>query len=223
MRISLSLYRSYSEDLSIIVDALRASTTIVTALENFKSIIPVKEIVKAENMANKYDAVLAGERGGAKIDGFDTGNSPMEIRNFKGDCLILTTTNGTRILEDTSSSTVLVGSFVNAKAVASGAKELAKNHVEVVMAGVNGEFAIEDFLCAGEIISHLQGEELDEMALAALMASDNQIKVDDAVNNSNSALNLKNLGLGKDVEFSLKRNIYNTVPIYKDGFIKALK
>jgi 2-phosphosulfolactate phosphatase len=223
MIISLSLDWSYSIDFSIVVDALRASTTIITALENFKTIVPVKEIGKAEKLAKKYNAILAGERGGAKIDGFDTGNSPLDIKNLQGDYLVLTTTNGTRILEDTSSSTILIGSFVNAQAVASKAKKLAKNHVEVVMAGVNGEFAIEDFLCSGEIISHFKDEALDEMALAALMAVNDRIKVDDAVTNSNSAMGLKNLGLGKDVEFSLKRNIYNTVPIYKDGFIKALK
>jgi len=223
MRISLSLDRSYYEDLSIMVDALRASTTIITALESFKTIIPVKEIGKAERLAKKYNTILAGERGGAKIDGFDTGNSPLDIKNFQGDCLVLTTTNGTRILEDTISSTVLVGSFINAEAVASKAKELSKNHIELVMAGVNGEFAIEDFLCAGEIITYLNDEELDELALAALMASNDRKKVDDAVMNSNSSRGLRELGLEKDVEFSLNRNIYNTVPIYKDGFIKALK
>jgi 2-phosphosulfolactate phosphatase len=223
MRISLSLDRSYFKDLTIMVDALRASTTIITAFESFNTIIPVKEIEKAEKIAKKYNAILAGERGGAKIVGFDAGNSPLDIKNLQGEYLVLTTTNGTRILEDTSSSTILIGSFVNAQAVASKAKELAENHIEVVMAGVNGEFAIEDFLCAGEIISHFKDEELDEMALAALMATTDRKKVDDAVINSNSALGLKELGLGKDVEFSLKRNIYNTVPIYKDGFIKALK
>ncbi len=223
MRISLSLDRSYSKDLSIMVDALRASTTIITALESFKTIVPVKTIRKAGSIAKRYNAVLAGERGGAKIDGFDAGNSPLDIKNLQGDYLVLTTTNGTRILEDTSSTTVLVGSFVNAKVVASKAKKLAGNHIEVVMAGVNGEFAIEDFLCAGEIISYLNEKELDEMALAALMASNDRVKVDDAVMNSKSALGLRELGLEKDVEFSLNRNIYNTVPIYKDGFIKALK
>lgn len=222
MRISLSLDRSCSKDLSIIVDALRASTTIITALESFKTIIPVKEIGKAESIAKEYKAVLAGERGGAKIAGFDAGNSPVNIKKFNGDYLVLTTTNGTRILEDTSSSTVLVGSFLNAKAVAIKAKEMAVNHVEIVMAGVNGEFAIEDFLCSGEIISYLQDEELDEMALSAVLASSDQDKVNEAVINSNSARGLRDLGLGKDVEFSLNRNIYTTVPIYKDGFIKKL-
>lgn len=220
MRISLSLDRSYSKDVAIMVDALRASPTIITALQNFKTVIPVKEIDDAVNLAKKHDAVLAGERDGAKIEGFQVGNSPVDIKKFQNDVLVLTTTNGTRILEDIPSSTVLIGSFINAQAAAAKALELAQTHVEVVMAGVNGEFTIEDFLSAGEIISHLQGNDLDEVALAALMASVDSEKVDDAVLNSRSALRLKDLGLLKDIEFSLKRNIYNTVPLYKDGVLK---
>ena len=61
------------------------------------------------------------------------------------------------------------------------------------------------------------------MAQAALMASSDKYMVDKAVKNSESAVKLEALGLGKDVQYSLKRNIYNTVPIYKDGIIKALK
>jgi 2-phosphosulfolactate phosphatase len=220
MRISLSLDRSYSKDVVIMVDALRASATITTALQTFKSVIPVREINEAVDLASKHKTILAGEREGAKIEGFDVGNSPVDIKSFQGDILVLTTSNGTRILEDISASTILIGSFLNAQAVASKASELVKSRVEVVMAGVNREFAIEDFLCAGEIISHLQDHELDEEALAAVMASSDPKTVDNAVLGSNSALRLWDLGLKKDIEFSLKRNIYNIVPIYKDGVIK---
>ncbi|MGV8143357.1 MAG: 2-phosphosulfolactate phosphatase, partial [Methanothermobacter sp.] len=205
------------------IDALRASSTIITALQKFKTVIPVSDIEKAKFLAEKHKAVLAGERGGAKIEGFDTGNSPIDIKNFQEDVLVLTTTNGTRILENMSSDNILIGSFLNSQNVASKALELAENHIEVVMAGVNGNFAIEDFLSAGEIISYLKDGKLDETALAAMMASSNRVEVDNAVLNSNSASGLQALGLGKDVEFCLKRNIYNTVPIYKDGIIKILK
>lgn len=223
MKISLSLDKSYSKDLSIMIDALRASSTIITALQKFKTVIPVSDIEKAKFLAEKHKAVLAGERGGAKIEGFDTGNSPIDIKNFQEDVLVLTTTNGTRILENMSSDNILIGSFLNSQNVAFKALELAVNHIEVVMAGVNGNFAIEDFLSAGEIISYLKDGKLDETALAAMMACSNRAKVDNAVLNSNSASGLQALGLGGDVEFCLKRNIYNTVPIYKDGIIKILK
>lgn len=223
MRVSLNLNRSNSKDVAIMVDALRASATITTALQSFKSIIPVKEIHEAVYLADKHKSILAGERNGATIEGFDVGNSPVDIRNFQGDVLVLTTSNGTRILENISASTILIGSFLNAHAVASKASELAKNHVEVVMAGVKDEFAIEDFLAAGEIITYLQDHELDEEALAAVMASTNPEKVDVAVLESNSALRLLDLGLRKDIKFSLMRNIYNTVPLYKDGVIKKIQ
>jgi len=78
------------------------------------------------------------------------------------------------------------------------------------------------FLSAGEIITNLQDHELAEEALAAVMASTDPEKVDDAVLNSSSALRLRALGLEKDIQFSLKRNIYKTVPIYKDGIITKI-
>ena len=169
MKISLSLDKSYSEDIAIMVDVLRASTTMTVAMQNFSRIIPVKSILEAQEIARKYDAVLAGERRGAAIEGFDTGNSPPQISKISGNTLVITTSNGTRIM-DKMKANVLVGSFVNAKAVAKRAIDLAETHIEVVMAGVEGNFAIEDFLGAGEIISNLLNNELEEMALASYLA-----------------------------------------------------
>jgi len=226
MRVSLSLERSYSNDLAIMIDALRASTTITSALQSFDSIIPVKTIEKAVHLAGELDVTLAGERGGAKIEGFHVGNSPVDVQNFGGDVLVLTTTNGTRVLEGMKAK-VLIGSFINAAAVAMKAVELADEHIELVMAGVNGKFVIEDFLGAGEIIScikiHQEDLEMDEMALAALMASSDKNMVNDAVKGSESAAGLLALGFEEGIEFSLKRNIYDTIPIYKNGVIKSLK
>jgi len=222
MKVSLSLDKSYSKDVAIMVDVLRASTTITVAMETFNTVIPVKTIEDAGNFARKYSAVLAGERRGAPIKGFDTGNSPIEISNFKGDVLVITTSNGTRIM-DSMQSKILVGSFVNAKSVAKTALNLAENHIEIVMAGVEGTFAIEDFLGAGEIISNLTSQKLDEMAIAAYMASRDIDMVQNVIKNSRSARRLGELGLGSDVDFCLKRNIYDTVPLYENGRIKLIK
>jgi 2-phosphosulfolactate phosphatase len=222
MKISLSLDRSYSEDVTILVDVLRASTTITVAMKNFNTIIPVKTINEAKNLAKKYNAVMAGERRGAAIEGFDTGNSPLEISNFSGDVLVITTSNGTRIMDGINAK-VLIGAFVNAKAVAIKALNLAETHIEVVMAGVEGRFAIEDFLCAGEIISSLKDHDLDEFALAAYMASRDTKMVNNAIKNSRSALRLSELGLSDDIDFCLKRNIYDHIPVYEHGNIKGKK
>jgi 2-phosphosulfolactate phosphatase len=221
MLVSLSLDKSFSKDVAIMVDVLRASTTITVALNNFNTVMAVKDKNKAVELAKKYNAVLAGERDGAPIKGFDAGNSPVSIKNFKGDTLVLTTTNGTRILEGMKAKS-LIGSFVNAKAVALKAAELADNHIEIVMAGVRGKFAIEDFLGAGEIISYLKNCELDEMALAACMASRNDEMVKKAVMNSNSALGLQKLGFLDDITYSIKKNIYDIIPIYEKQIIKKI-
>jgi len=225
MKVSLSLERSCSNDLTIMIDALRASTTITSALQRFNTIIPANSIENAVHLAGELDATLAGEREGAKIEGFDVGNSPVDIKKFSGEVLVLTTTNGTRVLEGMRAK-VLIGSFTNAEAVAIKAVELADQHIELVMAGVNGRFVIEDFLSAGEILSyiiHLEDQDMDEMALAALMASFDKDMVDDAVRGSESAARLRGLGLEEDIEFSLQRNIFDTIPFYKNGVIKSLK
>ncbi len=221
MKVSLSLDKSYSKDVAIMVDVLRASTTITVAMEKFSQIIPVKTIIEAEKIADKYNAILAGERRGAAIEGFDVGNSPVEISDFNGEALVITTSNGTRILEGMKAK-VLVGSFVNANAVAEKAMDIANNHIEIVMAGVEGRFAIEDFLGAGEIIGNFKDCKLDEMALAAYMSSRNDNMVNDAIINSRSARRLIELGLSKDIDFCIRRNIYDLVPVYEKGSIKGI-
>jgi 2-phosphosulfolactate phosphatase len=191
-------------------------------MENFSNIIPVKTVEEALKLGKKYEAILAGERRGEAIKSFDTGNSPVEISNFKGKTLVITTSNGTRIMDDMNAM-VLIGSFVNAEAVAKKALNLADNHIELVMAGVEGRFAIEDFLGAGEIIANLQDQELDEMSQAAFLASRDRTMVKKVIENSRSAKRLGELGLTNDVIFCLNRNIYDTVPLYENGRIKGIK
>ncbi|HSO25252.1 MAG TPA: 2-phosphosulfolactate phosphatase [Methanobacteriaceae archaeon] len=219
MKVNLSFEKSYSSDLSIMVDVLRASTTITVALDHFKEVIPVLEQGEALKIASKKEAVIAGERRGATIEGFDAGNSPIEIQKLTGDTLVLTTSNGTRIMEGMNSK-VLVGCFTNARAVARAAQELANTEIEVVMAGVEGRFAIEDFLGAGEIISNLQNEDLDEYAQAAVLAVQDKNLIKETVLKSRSAKRLTEIGFKKDVEFCLKRNISNNVPVFQNKSLK---
>ncbi|MDZ4171463.1 MAG: 2-phosphosulfolactate phosphatase [Methanobacteriaceae archaeon] len=222
MKVSLRLEKSCSNDVSIMVDVLRASTTICVALDHFQEIIPVVSPGKANKIAFEKKAILAGERRGVTIEGFDTGNSPIEIQKFNGEILVLTTSNGTRIM-DKMESKVLVGCFTNAKAVAKAAKNLATSEIELVMAGVEGRFAIEDFLGAGEILSNMQNEKLDEYARAAVISSENNETVHREVLNSRSSKRLNEIGFGNDVEFCLKRNISKNVPLYTEHSLKNFK
>lgn len=239
MKITLSLEKTTSKDISIMVDAFRASTSITIAIDKFNEVIPAFTPEAAEKIAKKRNAILAGERMGAKIKGFDIGNSPVDIKNIDNDSnnLVLTTSNGTRILE-MMDSTVLIGSFINAKAVAETSLEMAKNnnlsHIDIVMAGWKGNFAIEDFLASGEIIYYIQKKlketndkefdfDISEYAQSAILASRDYDAVKNVIYNTKSSKRLIKLGYEKDIEFSLQKNISENVAIYENGVLKLVK
>ena len=222
MKVTLSFEDTSSSDVSVMVDVLRASTTITLALNNFKRVIPCFTPEEALELNDEIDGVVAGERNGKQIEGFDIGNSPCTIRDLKSskDTLILTTTNGTRILESMDSK-VLVGCMANAKAVAQKSIQLANDHIDVVMAGVKGKFAIEDFLASGEILYWI-GEicsdcELDEYAKSAILASRDYELLKDAFINSRTAKRLIELGNLDDVDLSMMKNTSDNVAIYENN------
>lgn len=235
MKITLSFEKTTTTDVSIMVDALRASSSIVLGLNNFKEIIPCFTPEEAFKLGEEYNAILAGEREGIKIKGFDIGNSPKAIETYKipsekKDTLILTTSNGTRILKDMK-STVLVGSIVNAEAVGKKSVEIAENEIDVVMAGYKGNFALEDFLASGEIIYWIKKEltdnsiefEISDFAKAAILASRDYENVKKAFYNCNSGRKLKKLNSKDDVTYCVQKNISDNVAIYKNGKLKVFK
>lgn len=228
MKVTLSFEESSSNDVSIMVDALRASTTITIALNNFDKIIPCFTPEEAFKLKKEVGGVLAGERAGKQLEGFDVGNSPTTLKDYESDdeILILTTSNGTRILENMT-STVLVGSLINAIAVGHESSRIATEHIDVVMAGVNGEFAIEDFLAAGEILywicENLDKYDLSEYAQAAILASRDYNSLKEAFRNSRTSKRLIELGHEDDVELCCLKNISDNVALYKNNELKLLK
>lgn len=222
MKVTLSLETSVSEDVSIMVDALRASTTITSALNNFERIIPCFSPEEAFKLKDEFNGIIAGERNGEKIDGVDVGNSPLEVESYKTDekTLILTTSNGTRILKNMNSK-VLIGSLVNAKAVGEKSTILAQDHIDVVMAGVRGEFALEDFLASGEILywicQNLGEYEISDMAKAAIIASRNYNSLKAGFYNSRTGKHLSKLGHKKDINYCCQKNISDNVAIYENN------
>ena len=222
MKVTLSFEESTSSDVSVMVDALRASTTITLALNNFKRVIPCFTPEEALNLKEKEGGILAGERNGKQIEGFELGNSPNVIKDFKTseDTLIFTSTNGTRILENMNSK-VLVGSLVNAKAVGLKSIRLASEHIDVVMAGVKGQFAIEDYLAAGEILYWIN-ENLDECDLSdyakeAIRKTRDYESLKNEFLNSRTAKRLIELGYRDDVELCCLKNISDNVAIYENN------
>jgi len=144
----------------IVVDVLRATSTIVQALEaGYGAVFCCAEIDEARALKDELgDAVLAGERSGQAIPGFDFGNSPREFLEPRADALVLTTTNGTLALVTAAADcdVVLAGSLLNLAAVAAAARELGED-VEIVCAGVQGRRSDDDAYCAGRIAELLGG------------------------------------------------------------------
>lgn len=144
----------------VVIDVLRATTTIIHAVAaGAREVIPCLEIDEAWRAAAGYppgEALLGGERGGVKIDGFDLGNSPEEYNRATvgGKTVVLTTTNGTRaMMLCRQAKRVLVGAFVNASAVARAL--LLEERVHLLCAGTDGEITREDVLFAGRVAHHL--------------------------------------------------------------------
>ena len=228
MKVTLSFAESESLDVSVMVDALRASSTITLALDNFEKIIPCFTVSQAIELKEKLGGIVAGERNGKKIEEFDLGNSPAKIKDYTSNSnqLILTTSNGTRILENMKSK-VLVGSLINAKSVAKQCIKIADEHIDVVMAGVKGQFAIEDFLASGEILywinEQLDDCELSEYAKAAILASRDYDALKESFINSRSGKRLIGLGYEEDVKLCCMKNITENVAIYENQELTLLK
>jgi 2-phosphosulfolactate phosphatase len=157
----------------IVVDVLRASSTIIQALDaGYHRVLCCAEIEEARAIRDELgDAVLAGERRAEPIEGFDLGNSPRDFLEARAETLVLTTTNGTRAIVTAAADCelVLVGSLFNLDAVAAAAVEAGED-VEIVCAGVEGAFALDDGYCAGRIVELLEGERTDAAEAAVRLA-----------------------------------------------------
>ena len=157
----------------IVVDVLRATSTIVQALESgYRRVLCCAEIEEAHALRDQLrDAVLAGERRAEPIAGFDVGNSPRDFLEPRAEAVVLTTTNGTRAIVTAAADcdVVLVGSLFNLDAVARAAVERTED-VEIVCAGVEGRFALDDAYCAGRIAELVGGERSDAAEAAVRIA-----------------------------------------------------
>ncbi len=149
--------------MTVIIDVFRAFTTDAFVMANgAETILPVLTVEEARELRRLHpDWLLMGEREGIKVEGFDYGNSPHEIRdiNFKGRTLIQTTGSGTRgIVNAVGADEIILGSFVMAGAIVDYIKEVDLDVVSLVAMGWNGNYpAIEDELCAEYLEGRLMG------------------------------------------------------------------
>jgi 2-phosphosulfolactate phosphatase len=201
----------------IVVDVLRATSTICQALASgYERVLCCAEVEEARALADSEGpAKLAGERRLEPIEGFDFGNSPSELEGEPGaESLILTTTNGTRLLVAAAErfERVYVGSLLNLDAVAAAARESGED-VAVLCAGVLGDLALDDAYCAGRIAEALGGEPVDSGRAAILLARSFPNALE-GLGAGRSAANLQRHGLEADVERCARENVLDVVPRY---------
>src|SRR5919106_610406 len=152
----------------VVGDPLRASTTIAVLVSRGALVVPLASIEEAATYPGADYRI--GERGGAKVQGFDFGNSPTEIGAAglkRGATVVLSTTNGTRVVEAARGApAILTGAFVNASALTDELAAGGYNSLVVIGCGWEGRRASEDEAAAGAILQRLacRGAELDERA-----------------------------------------------------------
>jgi 2-phosphosulfolactate phosphatase len=196
---------------AVVVDVLRATSTIVQALASgYRRVLCCAEIDEARDLRERLgEGVLAGERLAQAIPGFDLGNSPAEFVEPRGETVILTTTNGTRAIAAAAAGaeTVLVGSLLNLAAVAGAVREAGAD-VEVVCAGVDGRFTLDDAYCAGRIAALLGGERSDAAEAAVRLAG----SFASAEEGLQAAENPRQEALGDDLAWCARESVLAVVP-----------
>ena len=212
----------------VVIDVLRATTVMITALKNgAEKIYPFKEIKEAiQKKEELKDGLLAGERKGLKIEGFDFGNSPLEFteKKIKGKVICMTTSNGTRAIENSQSGeNIYIASYIN---VSSVVEKVLKNEIDliIVCAGTEDEFSLDDSLCAG-IIANKTLEKRSVLTDAFTISLQKLAKysknIKEVLKDSKHYSYLKKIGYESDLDYCLTLDCCDIVPEYKNKEIKV--
>ncbi|HAJ33458.1 MAG TPA: 2-phosphosulfolactate phosphatase [Candidatus Atribacteria bacterium] len=220
-----------ADKLVVIIDVLRASSTIVTALANGCSgFIPIFSPDQAKKKAQQFGkerVLLGGEREGIKIEGFDLGNSPREYKRgvVKDKKIIFSTSNGVKTLEMVKSAhRIIIGSFLNLRAVCNYCTNY-KEDILIICAGKEGKFSLEDTACAGKIINSLRDvffsghQESDANLTAQLLYEKFGNNILEILRKSQHGRYLESIGLAEDLKFCSQLDFFHIVPIFRDGII----
>lgn len=242
LKISMYFAQNYVEsdlDLKdknvVIIDVLRTSTTMVTGLANgAKEIIPTDSIASAGMIGrnSQGQALLCGERHAKVIEGFNLGNSIKEYSEeaVKGKILVFNSTNGTpSIVKSKFARNCIILGFVNMSRVAQFISALNEDFI-IVCAGKDGEFSLEDTVCAGMLISILTDKdspnnyELTDTSLGAskIYAAYKRDLLKMLMESEHGKF-LVSLGFDDDLVACSKVDVYNILPILKGGVINSFE
>jgi len=222
----LHLY-DVNNSIVVIIDVFRATSTITTALYNgAKCIIPVDSVSRCIELGRQIEGITAGERDGKVAEGLVYGNSPFEYpREFiEGKTLVLTTTNGTRLLHmalEKGAGEIITGAFSNLSAVCDHLLSMKQN-VILGCAAWKDKINMEDALFAGAIISKIGKNfsiNCDSSHIAEAMYEKGKKDLFGFIKKHNASHyhRLMSFGLEKDIRYCLTSDTANVLPIYKDG------
>lgn len=208
----------------IMVDVLRASTTMIAAIESgVEYVIPIAGVDEAYRFAKLHpDVLLCGERGGVPPEGFAFGNSPYEYSraSVEGRRMVLTTTNGTRALFIVvNARMVLVGALTN---LASVCQYAGQDDLLIVCAGTNGEVSLDDAFTAGMMVDWLiehsghaptETARMVSGAAASLLSTHNT--AEQVLRNTDHGRRLIGLGMDRDIEYASRVDSCRVVPVHE--------
>jgi 2-phosphosulfolactate phosphatase len=222
----LHLYE-VSSSIVVIIDVLRATSTIATALSNgAKCIVPVDSVAECIRIGKQIEAITAGERDGQIAEGLQYGNSPFEYPNtfIEGKTLVLTTTNGTRLLHmalEKGAREIITGSFANLDAVCT---HLIKKNQNIILACAawKDKINIEDTLFAGAVIDSLKDHftiNCDASKIAYTLYQEARPDLFRYMKEKEAShyQRLSGYGLEDDIRHCLEANTAHVLPVYTDG------
>jgi 2-phosphosulfolactate phosphatase len=222
--------------LVVIVDVLRASTTVATALGNgAKTVIPLEgadEVISRSKEFARTGVLLAGEQKMLPIAGFDLGNSPQDFTPevVEGKTILITTTNGTRTLLGVQGARdIVIASYVNFTAVLAMMKLAARSNTDIaiICAGEEGSFTLEDAACAGRYVRAIPKRAdtvvwNDASSASVLIERKYGDNIEKVFKESSHGQALESAGFGDDLTAAAEVDSYPVVPIWQDRQITKL-
>jgi 2-phosphosulfolactate phosphatase len=225
----LPLYQ-LENSIAVIIDIFRATSSICYGIENgAEAIIPVAQVEECAAYREKgLDYLLAAERNGEVVAGFDFGNSPFSYTKEKvaGKTIVLTTTNGTHALHlSIKAKKIGIGSFLNLTALCDWLKNQQEN-ILLVCAGWKNNFNLEDTLFAGAVVEQLKASnyKLDDPSTAAndlFQLGKNDLNT--YLQKTAHGERLKKLGIEEDIKFCLQTDLTTAIPILEGEKLVKLK
>ncbi len=218
---------------ALVIDVLRASTTIVTVLANgARAIVPCFSPEEARERAQSFssgEALLGGERGAQRLPGFALGNSPLEYtgERVRGRTILFTTTNGTgALLLGREAAALGTAGFVNVSAAVQWVLAAGRD-LTMICSGEMGGFCLEDTVCGGMVVTRLQASgvplTLSDAALAAsLLSRHYEGRVRQALEDSEWGRLLKLVQFERDLEASSQVDAFAVVPVLAGDEIVVL-